>query len=69
MELMLAKSQDALVLTSISKRAFDSDIEVGGTQACVAMLVGATVEEVVAVMKNDKGKLYHKAKIQSYLVS
>lgn len=33
MELMLAKSQDALVLTSISKRAFDSDIEVGGTQA------------------------------------
>lgn len=29
MELMLAKSQDALVLTSISKRAFDSDIEVG----------------------------------------
>lgn len=32
MELMLAKSQDALVLTSISKRAFHSDIEVGGTQ-------------------------------------
>lgn len=32
MELVLAKSQDALVLTSISKRAFDSDIEVGGTQ-------------------------------------
>jgi len=29
MELMLAKSQDALVLTSISQRAFDSDIEVG----------------------------------------
>lgn len=36
-------------------------------QACVAMLVGATVEEVVAVMKNDKGTLYHKAKIQLYL--
>ncbi len=32
MELVLAKSQDALVLTSISKRSFDSDIEVGGTQ-------------------------------------
>lgn len=32
MELVLAKSQDALVLTSISKRAFDSDIEVGGPQ-------------------------------------
>ena len=32
MELVLAKSQDALVLTSISKRAFDSDIEVGSTQ-------------------------------------
>ena len=26
MELVLAKSQDALVLTSISKRAFDSDV-------------------------------------------
>lgn len=33
MELMLAKSQDALVLTSISKRAFDSDVEVGASQA------------------------------------
>ena len=33
MELVLAKSQDALVLTSISKRAFDSDVEVGATQA------------------------------------
>lgn len=33
MKLVLAKSQDALVLTSISKRAFDSDIEVGATQA------------------------------------
>lgn len=33
MELMLAKSQDTLVLTSISKRAFDSDIEVGASQA------------------------------------
>ena len=32
MELVLAKSQEALVLTSISKRAFDSDIEVGGTK-------------------------------------
>ena len=32
MKLVLAKSQDVLVLTSISKRAFDSDIEVGGTQ-------------------------------------
>ena len=32
MELVLAKSRDALVLTSISKRAFDSDIEVGSTQ-------------------------------------
>ena len=32
MELVLAKSQDALVLTSMSKRAFDSDIEVGGLQ-------------------------------------
>lgn len=32
MELVLAKSQDALVLTSISKRAFDSDVKVGGTQ-------------------------------------
>ena len=33
MELVLAKSQDAIVLTSISKRAFNSDIGVGGTQA------------------------------------
>lgn len=33
MELVLAKSQDALVLTSISKRAFHSDIEVGAAQA------------------------------------
>lgn len=33
MELVLAKSQDALVLTSISKRAFDSDITVGSPQA------------------------------------
>lgn len=33
MELVLAKSQDALVLTSISKRAFASDIEVGAPQA------------------------------------
>lgn len=33
MELVLAKPQDALVLTSISKRAFDSDVEVGGTRA------------------------------------
>lgn len=33
MELVLAKSQDALVLTSISKRAFESDIEVGAAQA------------------------------------
>lgn len=33
MELVLAKSQDALVLTAISKRAFDSDVEVGATQA------------------------------------
>lgn len=33
MELLLAKSQDALVLTSISKRAFDSDIEIGAPQA------------------------------------
>lgn len=32
MELVLAKSQDALVLTSISKRAFASDIEVGAPQ-------------------------------------
>lgn len=32
MELVLAKSQDTLVLTSISKRAFESDIEVGGAQ-------------------------------------
>lgn len=32
MELVLAKSQDVLVLTSISKRAFESDIEVGGSQ-------------------------------------
>jgi ribosomal protein S18 acetylase RimI-like enzyme len=32
MELVLAKPQDALVLASISKRAFDSDVEVGGTQ-------------------------------------
>lgn len=32
MELTLAKSQDALVLTSISKRAFHSDLEVGSTQ-------------------------------------
>jgi ribosomal protein S18 acetylase RimI-like enzyme len=32
MELVLAKSQDALVLTSISKRAFDTDVEVGGAQ-------------------------------------
>lgn len=33
MELVLAKSQDALVLTSISKRAFESDVEVGATRA------------------------------------
>lgn len=33
MELVLAKSQDALVLTSISKRAFESDVEVGAAQA------------------------------------
>lgn len=33
MELVLAKSQDALVLTSISKRAFESDITVGSPQA------------------------------------
>lgn len=33
MELVLAKSQDALVLTSISKRAFETDVAVGGTQA------------------------------------
>lgn len=33
MELVIAKTQDALVLTSISKRAFESDIEVGSTQA------------------------------------
>lgn len=32
MELKLAKSQDALILTYISKKAFESDIEVGGTQ-------------------------------------
>lgn len=33
MELVLAKSQDTLVLTSISKRAFESDIAVGNPQA------------------------------------
>lgn len=33
MELVLAKPQDALVLTAISKRAFDSDVEVGAAQA------------------------------------
>lgn len=33
MELVIAKPQDALVLTSISKRAFDSDIEAGATKA------------------------------------
>lgn len=32
MKLVLAKSQDVLVLTYISKRAFNSDIKVGGTQ-------------------------------------
>lgn len=33
MQLILAKSQDALVLTSISKRAFESDVTVGSPQA------------------------------------
>lgn len=33
MELVLAKTQDALVLTSLSKRAFDSDVTVGSPQA------------------------------------
>lgn len=33
MEFVLAKSQDALVLTSISKRAFESDVTVGSPQA------------------------------------
>lgn len=32
MELVLAKSQDAIVLTAISKKAFDSDVEVGASQ-------------------------------------
>lgn len=33
MELVLVKSQDALVLTSISQRAFESDLEVGAKRA------------------------------------
>lgn len=49
----MMKQEDEYIMKTINYIKQPTDYLCG--QACVAMLAGVTVEEVVSVMKNDKG--------------